>query len=135
MSGAAARGKLPAMSRPTWISVTPELAVGDVREAQEWYRDALDWRIGWTAPDGSYGALYVETLELFLKRSDGAPGGAVCCLRVSDVEAVYEACLEAGAASVSPLEQKPWAMREFSLEDPYGNTLRIGQSTLGEGSG
>jgi catechol 2,3-dioxygenase-like lactoylglutathione lyase family enzyme len=118
------------MTRPVWISVTPELPVVDVREAQRWLRDVLGWKEGWVAPDESYGAAYVETLEIFLRRVDVSRPGGVTCLRVSDVEGVYAACREAGSRIISKLEEKPWSMREFSVEDPDGNVLRIGESTL-----
>jgi hypothetical protein len=32
------------------------------------------------------------------------------------------------AGVVSELELKPWGVREFSLQDPDGNILRIGHS-------
>lgn len=118
------------MTRPVWISVTPELIVADVRKAQRWYRDVLSWKVGWVAKDESYGAVYVETLELFLRRSEVLRPGGVTCVRVSDVAAVHAGCLEAGGKITSELEEKPWSMREFSVEDPDGNLLRIGQSTL-----
>lgn len=120
------------MTRPVWISVTPELPVADVREAQRWYSDVLGWKIGWVSEDESYGALYVETLELFLRRAAVLRPGGVTCLRVSDVEFVHAACREAGGKITAELETHPWQMREFSVEDPDGNLLRIGQSTLME---
>jgi len=120
------------MTRPVWISVTPELPVADVREAQCWYRDVLGWKIGWLAEDESYGALYVETLEIFLRRAAVLRPGGVTCVRVSDVESVYAACREAGGKVTSELETKPWQMNEFSVADPDGNVLRIGQSTIQE---
>jgi catechol 2,3-dioxygenase-like lactoylglutathione lyase family enzyme len=118
------------MTRAVWISVTPELPVADVREAQRWYRDVLGWKMGWVSEDESYGALYVETLELFLRQAAILRPGGVTCIRVSDVESVHTSCLEAGGKIMSALDTKPWQMREFSVEVPDGNVLRIGQSTL-----
>jgi uncharacterized glyoxalase superfamily protein PhnB len=113
-----------------WISLTPELAVPDVAEAQLYYRDVLGFKIGWIADDGAYGAIYVDTIEVFLTRSGPSRQGSVCCVRVDDVDTEYTARRDAGAKIVSELEDKAWAMREFSIEDPYGHIFRIGQSTM-----
>ncbi len=114
-----------------WLTITPEIPVRDVVASQRYYRDVYGLKIGWIAQDESYGALYVETFELFLKRTDDPAPGHVCCVRVDDVEAVHARLAEAGANVVSPLEDKPWRMREFTVADPDGQLLRIGQSTLG----
>jgi len=113
-----------------WISITPELPVPDVLEAQRYYRDVLGFKIGWTAEDESYGAVYIDANEVFFVRVDEPAQRAVCCIRVTDVEAELEARREAGARIVSDLEVKPWAMREFSVEDLNGHVFRIGQSTM-----
>jgi catechol 2,3-dioxygenase-like lactoylglutathione lyase family enzyme len=113
-----------------WLSITPEIPVRDVVASQRYYRDVFGLKIGWTAEDQSYGALYIEHFELFLKRTEDPAPGHTCCVRVSDVDAVHARLLEAGAQIVSPLEVKPWQMREFSVCDPDGQLLRIGQSTL-----
>ena len=113
-----------------WLSITPEIPVSDVVASERYYRDVFGFKIGWTAEDESYAALYIERFELFLKRSDAPSPGHVCCVRVSDVEAVHAQMVSAGADVVSPLETKPWQMREFTVEDPDGQQLRIGQSTL-----
>ena len=114
-----------------WLTVTPELPVADVAAAQVWYRDVLGCRIGWISSDASYGAVYVDTHEIFLARSDAPRPRVSYCVRVDDADAAYAACREAGAKIVAPLETRPWAMREFALEDLDGHRLRIGQSTLG----
>jgi uncharacterized glyoxalase superfamily protein PhnB len=113
-----------------WTFITPQLPVRDVVAAQQYYRDVLGFHVGWTSPDGSFGAVYLGTTELFLARSDSiAP--ATCCVRVEDVDAVYAAYQASGAKIVDELEVKPWSMREFSVEDDSGHRFRIGQSTLG----
>jgi catechol 2,3-dioxygenase-like lactoylglutathione lyase family enzyme len=48
-------------------------------------------------------------------------------LRVSDARAVHEEWRAGGAEGLSAVEDKPWRMREFSVVDPSGNLLRIGQ--------
>lgn len=114
-----------------WLTVTPELPVADVRASQQFYRDVLGCRIGWLAPDERYGAIYVETHEVFLAQRAEPRAAVTLCVRVDDVEVTLAAYREAGAEIVDDLEQKPWAMREFSIRDLDGHLLRIGESTLG----
>jgi len=114
-----------------WLTITPELPVADVAAAQRYYRDALGCRIGWIAPDASYGAVYVDTLEIFLRRAEAPRPRVTICVRVDDADAAWAACREAGAHIVSELATQPWAMREFVVEDADGHRVRIGQSTLG----
>jgi len=113
-----------------WRFVTPQLPVRDVEAAQRYYRDFLDFKIAWRSEDGSFGAVYNGSTEVFFARSEEPRPGSVCCVRVDDVDAVYAACRTAGAKILCELETKPWSMREFSVEDLDGHVFRIGQSTL-----
>lgn len=53
-------------------------------------------------------------------------------LRTEEIDRLYQYFLERKVAihPNSPLETKPWGMREFSLLDPDHNLLTFGQSTL-----
>lgn len=114
-----------------WLTITPELPVENVADAQRYYRDVLGCKIGWVSPDESYGAVYVDTNEIFLARTPAPRTPVTYCVRVDDADAAHAACVEAGAKVVGELETKPWAMREFVVEDLDGHRIRIGQSTLG----
>jgi catechol 2,3-dioxygenase-like lactoylglutathione lyase family enzyme len=83
----------------------------------------------------TYAILTRGTAELhFFTHSELRPAAscAGCYIRVSDVESVYRAFALAqlprtGIPRLDALEDKPWGMREFSIVDPDGNLLRIGQ--------
>lgn len=62
----------------------------------------------------------VEDLDPVANRAAGY-------FHVQDVEAWYEAWRAAGI-DVDPIEDRPWGMREFSLHDPSGNLVRVGQN-------
>ena len=114
-----------------WTHITAQLNVPDLEAALAWYRDHLGCKIAWRSDDRSYGAVYNGTTELFFSALPDAPtSGAVLCIRVPDVDAVHARVVEAEVAVTSPLEEKPWQMREFEVVDPWGHRLRIGQSTL-----
>jgi predicted enzyme related to lactoylglutathione lyase len=48
-------------------------------------------------------------------------------LRVDDVDGYYEDLKKKGIKILSPIETKPWEMREFSVASPEGHRMMIGQ--------
>ena len=54
--------------------------------------------------------------------------GAGCYLIVRDVDGWHDELVLRGLA-VTPIEDMPWGMREFTLTDPDRNNVRIGRSS------
>jgi uncharacterized glyoxalase superfamily protein PhnB len=48
-------------------------------------------------------------------------------LRVDDVDSYYDDLNKKGIKILSPIETKPWEMREFSVASPEGHRIMIGQ--------
>jgi uncharacterized glyoxalase superfamily protein PhnB len=48
-------------------------------------------------------------------------------LRVDDVDSYYEDLSAKEVNILSPIADKPWGMREFSVESPEGHRMMIGQ--------
>jgi uncharacterized glyoxalase superfamily protein PhnB len=46
---------------------------------------------------------------------------------VKDVNALYEQVIKGGAAIAVPLETRPYGIRDFSILDPNGVLLVLGQ--------
>ena len=113
-----------------WEFLVPNVPVRDVRASQVWYRDVLGFEINWLWED-NFGSVGCDNVELFLYESD-EPKPVICSVFVEDVDEVHARVVELGGELVSPLEQKPWHVREFTLRDPDGNLLRIGTSVGGE---
>lgn len=67
----------------------------------------------------------VFDLDQVDKPLDAATNSAACYLIVSNVDEWYERFTNL-ALVVTPLKDKPWEMREFTLTDPSGNSLRFG---------
>ena len=109
-----------------WLCAVPQLDVKDVRATQEYYRDVLGFDIAWLWLN-DYGCVAKDDVRIYLTANDEVGTPMTCCLDVDDDDAVHAACVERGGRVVSPLETKPWGMREFTLEDPNGHLLRIGQ--------
>jgi uncharacterized glyoxalase superfamily protein PhnB len=111
-----------------WKSITPQLPVADVAEAQRYYRDVLGFQIAWIQGD-RFGAVHSGSSELFLSRHEGPRPPATCCVRIDDADGLYLIYRERGAEIVEAVATKPWGMREFAIRDPNGHVFRLGQST------
>jgi predicted enzyme related to lactoylglutathione lyase len=108
-----------------WTCVIPQFGVRDVPVAQRWYRDVLGLEIKWLWED-SFGSVGRDLVEIFLFATDD-PKPSWCSLFVDDVDGVYDAVRERGGEIESALETKPWNVREFTVRDPDGNCLRVGE--------
>lgn len=101
----------------------PELPVLDVERAQRHYRDALGFEIGWLEPDKGIGAVSRDGVVLFFRRRSLPFEPAVHWVFAEDIEASYRNAQASGAKIVEPLENKPWGLRQFTLQDLDGNVF------------
>jgi catechol 2,3-dioxygenase-like lactoylglutathione lyase family enzyme len=112
----------------------PTLPCRSVGATTEFYR-----RLGFEGGAHEFNAEYAifrrGTIELhFFTHRELVPTAsfAGCYIRVLDVEKIYRACSltelpKSGIPRMERLEDKPWGLREFSIVDPDGNLLRVGQ--------
>ena len=110
------KAPLAAMGRPV-----PELPVADVERAQQHYRDALGFEIGWLYPDKEIGAVSRGDIVIFLRRRTPPFEPAVHWVFAEDLDASYRELESSGANIVEPLERKPWGLRQFTVTDLDGN--------------
>ena len=85
-------------------------------------------------PNGSHVECKVGDSSFVLEVADTFPSHvevtvASVYLYVTDVDAVYAAALEAGAESIAPPEDKPYAERQCGIKDLSGNTWWIATFT------
>src|SRR5690349_11814021 len=99
----------------------PELPVADVESAQQHYRDALGFEIGWLYPNKEIGAVSRDDVVLFFRRKKPPFEPAVHWVHVEDIDGSYQELRSLGANIVDPLEKKPWGLRQFKVKDPDGN--------------
>jgi predicted enzyme related to lactoylglutathione lyase len=98
----------------------PELPVTDVERAQQHYRDALGFEIGWLDP-GEIGAVSRGNVAIFFRKTTPPFEAAVHWVFAEDIDATYNELKSLGANIVEPLEKKPWGLRQFTVEDIDGN--------------
>ena len=98
----------------------------DMAASIEFYRSlglevvSYDDGYAWVRHDGEE-VLHLARVDAFDVEANRAAG----YWHVQDADRWHER-LSAGAPS--PLVDQPWGMREFSLHDPSGNLLRVGQN-------
>ncbi len=112
-----AKGKLSPIGRPV-----PELPVADVERAQQHYRDALGFEVGWLYPDKGIGAVsHGDMGPIFFRKRTPPFEPAVHWVFAEDIDASYQELMSLGANIVEPLEKKPWGLRQFTVQDLDGN--------------
>jgi uncharacterized glyoxalase superfamily protein PhnB len=90
----------------------PELPVADVERAQQHYRDALGFEIGWLYPGKEIGAVPHGNVAIFFRKRKPTFEPAVHWVFAEDIDASYQELKSSGANIVDPLKK--------SLGD-YGN--------------
>jgi PhnB protein len=119
--------------------VTPYLHVSGAAAAIEFYTDILgaEERMRMPGPDGKLGHAELQIGESIVMLSDEFPdmgargpkwiGGTPVTLHVylEDVDAVFDAALEAGATSLRPVENQFYGDRTAQFEDPFGHRWNI----------
>ena len=103
----------------------PELPVADVERAQQHYRDALGFEIGWLEPDKGIGSVSRGKAVLFFRKRTPPFEPAIHWVFAEDIEATYQELKSLGANIVDPLQMKPWGIRQFTVEDLDGNLFYI----------
>jgi uncharacterized glyoxalase superfamily protein PhnB len=107
--------------RTTLAPPTPELPVEDVERAQQHYRDALGFEIQWLYPGGELGAVSRGDVAIFFRKRDRPFEPAIHWIFAAEIDATYDELRSLGARIVEPLEQKPWGLRQFTVDDIDGN--------------
>jgi uncharacterized glyoxalase superfamily protein PhnB len=111
-----ANEKMTSMGPPV-----PELPVADVERAQQHYRDALGFEIGWLYPGKEIGAVSRDKATIFFRQRTPPFEPAVHWVFAADIDASYQELQSSGANIVDPLETKPWGLRQFTVQDLDGN--------------
>lgn len=108
--------------------MTPTFPVADMAEAVRFYEGA-----GFDVEKYDDGFAFVHfndqslcDLDL-IEGLDPATNHAGCYVITDDVDE-WHARFVAKGLRVTPIEDQPWGMHEFTLTDPSGNNIRVGQN-------
>ena len=99
----------------------PELPVSDVEKAQEHYSKYLGFTVEWLYPSKEIGAVSNGNTAIFFRKREGAFEPAVHWVYCSDVDKSFQKLKNNGANIVEAIEDKPWNIRQFTVNDIDGN--------------
>ena len=115
-------------TRKPMISIgqpVPELPVADVERAQQYYRDVLGFEIAWLEPGKEIGAVSLDKTAIFFRKRTQPFEPAVHWVFAEHIDTTYQELKDLGASIVDPLEDKPWGIRQFTIEDLDGNVFHF----------
>ena len=101
----------------------PELPVSDVEKAQEYYRDYYGCKIEWLDPSKEIGAVSQGNTAIFFRKRQHPFESAVHWIYCNDVDETYKELKTVGANIVEDIEDKPWGIRQFTVQDLDGNVF------------
>ncbi|HZP59941.1 MAG TPA: VOC family protein [Opitutaceae bacterium] len=107
------------------------LAVHDVRKSADFYVRMLGFRVV-REPPGWIFVAKDSCMIMLGECPNDLPASELGChsyfayLRVADADSYYEHLKAEGAELLSPIEDKPWGMRQFAVRSPDGHRLNIG---------
>jgi GNAT superfamily N-acetyltransferase len=112
-------------------SSEPIFPVADVVATVRYYRDVLGFAEEWVwgEPPDFGGVRWGKVGAMFALQSgpDAKVGGQWHSFFVEGIDALYSLHSRNGATIYSPLEAKPWGLREYTVRDLNGHYLRFGQ--------
>ena len=94
----------------------PELPVLDVEKAQGYYCDVLGFEIAWTLEDKSMGAVGRDGIAIFFSK-ETHPMPTHHWIFAADIDATYQEMKTRNVNMVDDIENKPWNLRQFTIED------------------
>jgi catechol 2,3-dioxygenase-like lactoylglutathione lyase family enzyme len=112
------------------------LVVPDVRDALAYYRDKLGFEVDeWEPNPAAYGYARRDACDIHLCQGEPArPNSEVVqpdlfdvYVATDDVAALYEEFQASGADLLHGPIERPWAMLEIRVQDPFGYILAFGQ--------
>ena len=110
------------------------LAVKDLRVEAGYYLEKLGFDRDFTAPGweflsfGDFKVMLGECADEMTAEETGNHSWYAHAL-VENVDDVYQELVDRGAKILSPIANKPWRIREFSVVTPDGHRITFGQLT------
>jgi hypothetical protein len=103
----------------------PEVPVADVVRAQQHYKNAFGFEVGWLEPGNHIGAVSRDRTVLFLRTTKAPFQPTVHWVFTEDLDACYLELKSLGAKIVALPEIKPWGLRQFTVADLDGNLFHF----------
>jgi catechol 2,3-dioxygenase-like lactoylglutathione lyase family enzyme len=107
-------------NQPVFLSVAPRFLVHNMEQALAFYGQ-LGFQT--TYHDEGFAIIERDGVNLHFNYSSDPPTSySVCWIAVSNIDTLYQQYLPTNAVQ-SPLEAKPWGLKEFFIRDPFRNLI------------
>jgi uncharacterized glyoxalase superfamily protein PhnB len=110
------------------------MCVANIARSLVWYRDALGFDVSFQYGEPTfYACLCRDNVSIHLiaqEQARRAAGQGALCVFVSDVDALYADFIARAANIPKPPQDYDYGMRDFIMNDPDGNQLTFGMSTV-----
>jgi predicted enzyme related to lactoylglutathione lyase len=118
---------MPTSNPEQFYQGAPLLLVADVAATAAFYRRILGFKSdpGTETPD--YCVVWRDNAAVHLAKGEHPPTGVRIFFWVKNVNALYEEVIERGAVIAAPIETRPYRVRDFSIRDPNGVVVVLGQ--------
>jgi len=113
------------------LDYAPVIHVKNLSQSLSYYIDVLGFSLDFQY--GEYVGIKHDTVFLHLSSSlnpgrKKEPGAGHVCINCDEVDTYYEGLQSKGATISAPLDNRPYGMRDFAVDDPDGNTLVFGKT-------
>lgn len=108
------------------MKIFPVFAVTNIDEALDFYCGKLGFETIWSFGDPLHRAgVAMQGVEIHLDAevAGAPPGPSVVYCHMEDVSAYFHELKSNGVNFLLELEDRSWGMRDFRVEDPFGNRL------------
>jgi len=118
---------------PDFPPPVPEVPVARIDTAVAYYVNCLGFELDWGNDDGGIAGISQGSCRLFLtnaefRQSSPLRTPVILWLNLNsrqEADQLFARWQTAGAQVLSPPEDKPWNLREFTIADPDTNRLRV----------
>lgn len=104
------------------------LYVSNVLAAVDFYTNKLGFSLGFTWGDPpTMAGVNLDQVQIFLQQGTPNPQGCVLHFLVSDADEFHEFHRANGLEIVTPPEDQPYGIRDYTVRDLHGHSLNFGQ--------
>jgi uncharacterized glyoxalase superfamily protein PhnB len=110
----------------------PVIPVPNVQQAIDYYTSKLAFEVGFTAGEPpTVAGLNLGVAQMLINEGAPNPDGCAVHFVITDVDRLFAFQSAGGVTITEPPEDKPWGMRQYAIEDPWGYKLIFGQHLHG----
>ena len=114
--------------------IHPGLAVADITEAVEFYKEKLGFTIAFTwGEPPTFAGVNLGGQQMFLQKGTPDPKGCSVYFLVDDADALYDFHRANGVEIAEPPADREYEIRDYSIRDLHGYYLTFGHNLFNQG--